>query len=65
MHGRYTYQNDIFNFWNFSKNDNETKTFDLTISYDEFVDIIIAKESGEEIIMITSISFNEVLLCLI
>ncbi len=45
MHGRYTYQNDIFNFWNFSKNDNETKTFDLTISYDEFVDIIIAKEN--------------------
>lgn len=45
MHGRYTYQNDIFNFWNYSKNDNETKTFDLTISYDEFVDIIIAKEN--------------------
>lgn len=45
MHGRYTYQNDIFNFWNFSKNDNETKTFDLTISCDELVDIIIAKEN--------------------
>ena len=29
----------------FLKNDNETKTFDLTISYDEFVDIIIAKEN--------------------
>lgn len=45
MHGRYTYQNDIFNFWNYSKNDNEIKTFDLTISYDEFVDIIIANEN--------------------
>lgn len=44
MHGRYTYQNNRFNFWNFSKNDNKTKTFDLTISYDEFRYIIIAKE---------------------
>lgn len=45
MHGRYTYQNNKFNFWNFAKNDKETKTFDLTISYDEFIDIIIAKEN--------------------
>lgn len=44
-HGRYNYKNNVFNFWNFSKNDYNIKSFDLYISYDKLIDIIITKEN--------------------
>lgn len=44
MHGRYTYQNSEFNFWNVDKKDNTVKTFDIHITYDDFVALFITKE---------------------
>ena len=44
MHGRYTYQNSEFHFWNYDKKDNKTITFDVKISYDDFISLFIAKE---------------------
>lgn len=44
MHGRYTYKNSEFHFWNYDKKDNKTITFDVNISYDDFISLFIAKE---------------------
>lgn len=44
MHGRYTHQNNEFNFWNFDKKDNNIKTFNVKISDDDFINLFIYKE---------------------
>ena len=44
MHGRYTYKNSEFHFWNYDKKDNALKTFDIHITYDDFVKLFITKE---------------------
>ena len=44
MQGRYKYQNHIFNFWNVDKKNNNIKTFDIKISYDDMITMFLAKE---------------------
>ena len=46
MHGRYTHQNNEFNFWNFDKKDNNIKTFNVKISDDDFINLFIYKEEN-------------------
>jgi len=44
MHGRYTYQNNEFSFWNLDKKDKNIKTFTTKISDDEFIRLFLSKE---------------------
>ncbi len=44
MHGRYTYKNSEFHFWNYDKKDNKTITFDVKISCADFISLFIEKE---------------------
>lgn len=44
MHGRYKYHNNAFIFWNIDKKNQNIKTFDVTISYDDFINLFLSKE---------------------
>ena len=43
MHGRYTYGDEGFHFWNIDKKTNQ-KSFDLKIKYDDIINLISQKE---------------------
>ena len=44
MHGRYEYKDNIFNFWNTDKKDENIKTFDVKITDKDLLKLSLTKE---------------------